>query len=231
MVGMSSPGRQLSKIKLVGIVFICAGIAFYGARILWLSTRANRPVNIPISMAVGHVRTPIFKVNRNAIYEIEIEVQKAIPFETLNCLLGTAMGSNSTTLQECPDRPSVVKVSWVLSSEGQNLARGSTDDFRSGAWGNESISRSLGTFRSQSGRPYVLDVDVLADGSALGAGNPHLKVEVSSVVAEDEIVGSAILLVAVMVAVLVGVILLLVSFFRTRRARNINTPAASVGQD
>jgi len=231
MVGMNSPGRQSSKIKLVGIVFISAGIAFYAARILWLSTRANRPVNIPISMAVGHVRTPVFKVNRNAIYAIDIEVQKAIPFETLNCLLGTAMGSNSTTLQECPDRPSVVKVSWVLSSEEQNVARGSTDDFRSGAWGNESISRSLGTFRSRSGRPYVLDVDVLADGSALGAGNPHLKIEVSSAVSEDEIVGSAILLLAMIVVVLIGVVLLSVSFFRTRRARNITTPAASAGRD
>ncbi len=231
MVLMKSPGLQSSRIKLVGIGFICVGIAFYGTGILWFSTRADRPVNMPISMAVGHVRTPAFKVNRNAIYRIEIEVQKAIPFDTLNCLLGTAIAATSTELQECRDRPSVVKALWVLSSDGQTVARGSTDDYRSGAWSNDSISRLLGTFRSQSGRPYVLDLDVLADGSALGAGNPHLKVEVSPTVYETEIVESAILFFSMMVAVLIGVILLLVSFFRNRRTRNITAPATSEGRE
>jgi hypothetical protein len=228
MVLMKSFGPQSSRIKLVGIGFICVGIASYGSGILWFATRADRPVNVPISMAVGHVRTPGFKVNRNAIYTIKIEVKKNIPFDTLNCLLGTA--ASSTELQECRDRPSVVKASWVLSSDGQTVAHGSTDDYRDGDWRNDSISRFLGAFRSQNGRPYVLDLDVLADGSALGAGQPHLKVEVSSAVYETEIVEDAILSFSTMVAVLIGVILLLISFFRNRRTRNTTAPAAFAGR-
>lgn len=210
---------QPSRLKLVGLIFTCVGIGLFGTYFLWLITRINRPVDIPVSMTVGHVRTPVFKVNRNALYDIEIEVEKKIPFETLNCLLGTTMATRSTDLVECPDKPSVVKISWVLMSNGETVARGSTDEYRSGAWRNDSISRELGTFTSESGRYYLLDVDVLADGSSLAPGNPHLKVEVSPAVYEDEAVGGAILFLLCIVLVLMGVVLLLVWFFRNRRTR------------
>jgi hypothetical protein len=227
MFGMNTLRARWSRTKALGFIFICVGIASYGGWILWLSTRANRPVIIPISMAVGHVRTQSFKVNRNAIYEVEIEVQKTIPFDSLNCLLGTAMARTSTTWQECPDRPSVVKASWVLTSNGQTVARGSTDTFKSASWGNDSISRVLGQFHSQSGRPYVLDVDILADGTSLGPGNPHLKVEVSSVVYEDESVETVILFLLTIVPVLIGASLLLVSFVRNRAARRLTAAAVA----
>ncbi len=210
-----------SRIKLLGLIFLFVGIGVYGTWVLWLVTRTERPVNIPISMAIGHVRTPEFKLNMNAPYIIEVEVQKEkIPFDTLNCLLGMTMAPTSTDLQECPDRPSVVKASWVLTSNGQIVARGSSDDYRSGAWMNDSISRELGHFQSQSGRRYVLDVDVLADGSSLNPGNPRLKVGVHPEVYEGNIVWSAILFLAMGVLVLVGAILLVVSFIKNRRGRS-----------
>jgi hypothetical protein len=80
------------------------------------------------------------------------------------------MSSISSALQECPDRLSVVKASWTLTSDGRTVAGGSNDDERSGAWDNDSISRLLGTFHSANGRRYVLDVDVLEDGSSLALG-------------------------------------------------------------
>jgi hypothetical protein len=201
----------------VGLAFVCAGVAVYGVWILWLSTRTERPVDIPISMAVGHVRTREFKINLEAPFTIQIEVQKKIPFDTLNCLLGTAMGRMTTDLRECPDRPSVVKANWVLTSNGHPVAQGSSDDYRSGAWMNDSISRELGHFGSQSGRRYVLDVNILADGSSLAPGNPRLKVEVHPDVYEGNIISSAILFLAMGLVVLIGVIVLLVSFVKNRR--------------
>jgi hypothetical protein len=168
------------RTKLAGFILIAVGIALYGVWAAWLLTRTERPVEMPVSMAIGHVRTHDFKVNVNASYEIEIEVQKAIPFETLSCLLGTTMGRTSTDLEECPDRPSVVKASWTLTGDGQTIAHGSSDDYRSGAWMNGSIARELGNFQGQSGRRYVLDVNVLADGSSLMRGNPRLEVLLNS---------------------------------------------------
>jgi hypothetical protein len=172
-------------------------------------------------MAIGRIRTREFKLNMNAPYVIEVEVQKAkIPFETLNCLLGMTMAPASTDLQECPNRPSVVKASWVLTSSGQIVARGSSDDYRSGGWMNDSISRELGHFQSRSGRRYVLDVDVLADGSSLNPANPRLKVGVDPGVYEGNMVWSAILFLAMGVLVLVGSILLVISFIKNRRVRS-----------
>jgi hypothetical protein len=210
-----------SQTKLVGLTFVFAGIGVYGTWVLWLTTRTERPVNIPISMDIGHTRTREFKLNMNAPYMIEIEVQKEkIPFDTLNCLLGTAMSPMSTNLRECPDRPSVVKASWVLTSGGQTVAQGSTDDYRSGAWMNDSIARELGHFQSQNGRRYVLDVDVLEDGSLLAPGNPRLKVEVHPEVYEGNMVWSAILFLAMGVLVTFGAIILPVSFIKSRRGRS-----------
>jgi hypothetical protein len=55
---------------------------------------------------------------------------------------------------------------------------------------NDSISRELGHFQNQRGRRYVLDVDVLADGSSLTRGNPRLKVEMHPEVYEENMVMS-----------------------------------------
>lgn len=215
----------IPRTKLVGFCFIGVGIALYGTWALWLITRTERPVNIPIPMTVGHIRTREFKLNMNAPYTIMVEVQKAIPFDTLNCLLGTSMAPTSTDLQDCSNVPSVVKASRELTSDGQVVAEGFSDDYRSGAWMNDSISRELGHFQSQRGRRYVLDVDVLADGSSLAPGNPRLKVEVHPDIYEGNIFWSFVLFLATAVLVLVGSILLIVSFIKNRPRRSI--PAKS----
>jgi hypothetical protein len=59
---------------------------------------------------------------------------------------------------------------------------------------NDAISRELGHFQSQSGRIYVLDVNVLADGSALTPGKPRLKVGVHPEVYEGNMVRGFIFL-------------------------------------
>lgn len=211
--------------KLAGLILIGLAVAVYAACGVWSATRTYVPVNLPITMAVGHIRTPEFKVNLSATYLIEIEVQKKIPFDTLNCLLGLGMSDTSSALQECPDRPSVVKASWKLTRNGQMVASGSSDDERLGGWGNDSISRYLGYFKSQSGQGYVLDVDVLADGSVLAPGSPRLKVQVNPGVYEDAAVWSAILLLVFGVLALIGVILLVISFIQNRRIKASPTPA------
>jgi hypothetical protein len=212
---------RLSRTSLVGLIFVFLGIALFGTWALWLDTRVTRPVYLPMSMTVGHFRTPGFKVNLNKLYTIEIEVEKKIPFDTLNCLLGTSTGPTSSDLKECDDKPSVVRASWVLLSDGHVVAQGTTDDQRRGAWGNNTIARELGDFQSQSGRRYVLDVNVLSDGSALAPGNPHLKIEVHPMFYEDVMVGGATQSLVALVLVLIGGILLVISFVKSPRARKV----------
>jgi hypothetical protein len=172
-------------------------------------------------MAIGHLRTSEFKLNLNALYTILIEVQKTIPFDTLNCLLGVAMPrSSATVLGECPGHPSVVKATWVLTSDGLTVAQGSSDDHRWGAWMNDSIARGLGSFHSQRGRRYVLDVNVVADGSALDVGKPRLTVEVVPGIYEAYYFWSGIIFVAMAFLVLVGLTLMIVSWRRNRGGRS-----------
>ncbi len=214
----------LCRTKLAGLALVASGVALFGIWAIWLATRTERPIDVPISMAVGHVRTGEFKVNLNALYIIEIEVQKKIPFDTLNCLLGLGTSSTSSALQECPDRPSVVKASWTLTSGGRTVTSGSSDDDREGDWGNDSISRILGSFHSEDGRRYVLDVNVLADGSSLALGNPRLKVRVHPMFYEDVMVGGAAISLIALVLVLIGGILLVVSFVKSRHIRKVSAP-------
>ena len=214
-----------SRTKIAGFAFIGVGVVLFGVWYSWIATRTSRPVNVPISLVPGPLHASEFKVNLDALYTIDIEVEKKIPFDTLNCLLGTAMPSpTSSALGECPDRPSVVVATWALTSEGQTVARGSSDESRSGAWGNDSISREIGHLKSQSGRPYRLDVDFLKDGSALAPGNPRLKVEVHPMFYEDTMVGGAVMNLLSVVLIAIGVVLLVVSLFKSRRARNSTAP-------
>jgi len=66
----------------------------------------------------------------------------------------------------------------------------------------------------------VLDVDVLAYGSSLNIGQPRLKVGVNPDAYEGNLVWSAILAFGMGVLVLVGAILLVVSFIKKRRGRS-----------
>ena len=84
---------------------------------------------------------------------------------------------------------------------------------------NDSISRELGHFQSQSGRRYVLDVDVLEDGSSLAPGSPRLKVEVHPEIYEGNMVWGTILFLAMGVLVIVGVILVIASSSKHHRER------------
>jgi hypothetical protein len=92
----------LSRTKLVGFAFVAGAIGLYGIWAIWLATRTDRPIDVPLSLAIGQIRTREFKVNLNAIYIIEIEVQKKIPFDTLNCLLGLGMSSASFGIAGVP---------------------------------------------------------------------------------------------------------------------------------
>lgn len=202
------------------------GIALYACWILWVTTRTVVPLQMPISMIVGHVHSREFKVNLSESYLIEIEVEKKIPFDTLNCLLGMHMGPTSTEIGDCPNRPSVVKAAWSLTSQGQVVASGSSDDYRSGIWANDTISRELGHFQGGNGRRYTLDVNILADGSILAVGNPELVVEVVPDFNEGIMIWSTILFLGSALLVLIGVIVLVIAYSKDRRAKlAANTPS------
>jgi hypothetical protein len=210
---------RLRRIIKTGLLLMLLGVCLFGGWMLWLVTRVRYPIDLPVSMSVGHIRTPEFRVNLEALYLIEIGAEtKNIPSDTLFCLLGYKVEPRYQAM--CANTPSVVKGSWTLRSDGKVIASGSTEDEsgngEGGAVTDRGIARVIGTFASEKNRPYVLDVDVLADGSQLAPGNPHLKVEAFP---EDTVTsywGPRIFTAAIALE-LAGVAMLAISLFKRRR--------------
>ena len=204
---------RMTRLSWSGVAMIAAGLALFGGWVLWSETRSWRPVDMVISLSKGHIRTPEFKTNLGTLYTIQIEVMKNQPFDTLSCLLGL----RGTTREECMNTRSVIHMSWVLRSQGVVVARGSAAEESGGIWMNDAIAKLIGSFVSEKGRRYTLDVDVLADGSPLAVGNPRLIVGVHPSAYEgNAFVGVQCMLIAA-VFVLVGAIVLIASLLRERR--------------
>jgi len=102
-----------------------------------------------------------------SVYWIQILAERRFDFDGVPCLLG---------LFDCPNAPGVVRASWVLSDDGKVVARGISDEAQGMLGGTETMGREIGTFDAKKGAHYVLDVDVLEDGSRLNAGHPRLQI-------------------------------------------------------
>jgi hypothetical protein len=218
---------QLTPTK--GLFLMLLGGCVFGCWMLWVATRVRSPIDMPISMSVGHVRTREFRVNLEATYLVEIEAErKAFPPDDLYCLLGYRITPQINTA--CATTPSVVKGAWVLRSDGQTVANGSTEDKdedgEGGAVTDHGIARVIGTFVSEKNRPYVLDIDVLADGSRLNPGNPRLKVVAFPEDRVSSYWGPRIVTATVLLE-LAGAVILAISLIRRRSRTTDVTPVAS----
>jgi RHS repeat-associated protein len=203
----------MTRTSWVGLLLALAGLGIFGGRSVWSMTRSSVPVDMPISLSPHQVRIPDLKSNLEALYIIEIEVEKkTIPFETLNCLLGV----EHTGPEKCSNTPSVVNVSWVLSSQGVPVTQGSSADTSAGDWGTNTIARQLGSFRADKARRYTLDLNVLTDGSRLASGNPRLKIAVHPSFYEGSAFGDLPFVLTAACVFLAGVIVFTVSRVRAR---------------
>lgn len=217
-LGLEPAGAAFPMLAKVGTGLILTAIATMCSWVLWSETRTWVPVDIPTSLTVGHIRTPEFKINQNAFYEIDIEAERNIPFETLNCLLGV----ESIYPERCKNTPSVIRASWILTSNGTAIAHGSSDDFKGGGWSN-TVSREIGNFNLERGKRYVLDVDIVTAGTLLQATHPRLKVGVHPSYYEGQIVMSLFVSAFAGLLGIVGIALLLVGLLRKRRFRQMST--------
>ena len=153
--------------KWAGIAVTLGGTMLVSAWAGWTATRTWLPLDIPIFLSPGHVRTGEFKINLKSKYWVYVLVDRkpGIP-----CLLGFR-------LDECNSTPSALRVSWSLSDAGRNVADGGSDIDQRTLGDSEKVGRGLGFFWVEEGKHYVLDVRVLTDGSRLDVANPRLRIE------------------------------------------------------
>ena len=173
---------SLSRYSNVGVWFLLAGLLPVLILSLWRATLNTIPVLKPISLSVGQITQP-FMVNFTGTYTVRIEAERKLPFETLQCLLGLGVQERLPEGQ-CNNIPAVLNASWTLTESGQIIKAGTSATADGGAYANDSIANELGWFEGKRGHHYVLEMNILQDGSALAVTNPKLRVGIDEGVYE-----------------------------------------------
>ena len=63
---------RLPGMVRLGITTLCLGIVVFGIVHYWVNTRTLVPLDIPVTLAPGHIRTGDFNVNVDAYFSVEI---------------------------------------------------------------------------------------------------------------------------------------------------------------
>jgi hypothetical protein len=129
-------------------------------------------VDMPVSLAIGTVRTPEFTAAATHGYWIMVQVEKPFPIRQMNCLMGTTSGP--LELKDCTANDPALRADWTVLNQGHVVSNGSSTTTNHGRWSKENVFKFVGSFAAQAGKKYVVEVTLTKDGSALNVANPHL---------------------------------------------------------
>jgi hypothetical protein len=110
--------RRVSRLTWSGLALLAAAFLVVGFLTIWEATRIDIPVAMPVSLSIGNVKTPEFKVDSNQIYIIEVRAKKRIPFETQCCLMGI-----TGSMFRCSEQ-SIIQANWTIWSDRKAVASG-----------------------------------------------------------------------------------------------------------
>ena len=152
-----------NKVRNIGIAFVVAGLLLWSCMWRWVSRKQGiwQPLTTPISLGLAQIRSPEFTINATTAYRLLIEMNRSIPFQRMECLLGLEVWESTTT---CRDIAEIDDISWIVWSEGHIVAKGSSRDERGGTY-SDTISKILGSFEAEKGKRYRVILDVRQDAS------------------------------------------------------------------
>jgi hypothetical protein len=127
-------------------------------------------VDMPVSLAIGTVRTPEFPVISDA-YDIMLQAEKLLPFRDMQCMKGLKDGT--LDFQECEKKP-LIEAEWKVWDDGHVVSQGSSSGFGAAKFENKYLYKFLGYFGGEAGKKYVVEVKFTKDGTPLNVANPHL---------------------------------------------------------
>ena len=130
-------------------------------------------VDMPVSLAVGEVRTPEVPVVQD-LYYIMIQVEKPLPFPQMMCMM--AVTQNQLDRNLCTSDDPLLRADWKVLDGSQQIVRmGSSTLDDHATFTNKHIFKVLGKFVvHEAARRYVVEVHFTHDGTALDVANPHL---------------------------------------------------------
>jgi hypothetical protein len=119
----------MTWLKRVGLTLLAIGLVSVLVVFVLPAAHNWTPVRMPISLASGTLTSPEFRTDLDTNYEINIEVDRKIDPEKLDCLLG----NQAFFLKPCKTVPNLIDISWTVASHGQTIVTGSSDDVHLGA--------------------------------------------------------------------------------------------------
>jgi len=105
-----------ASFAIAAALIICPVVALIGYK-HWLDTRTFEPLDMPISLSRGHIRTPDFYINLTGEYQAEIYAND-LPTTNTSCW-GEAWGSLQTHVVAYEN---VLKIGEADSSSGGYIA-------------------------------------------------------------------------------------------------------------
>jgi hypothetical protein len=146
----------------IGVALIAFAILWSAGWKCWESWHIWVPLDIPVSLAKGHIRTAPFRVNVPGNYLIAIVLDRGQGDDRDRCFIGDECGG-----------PPFAAYSWSISDRGRVVTHGNSVAYR--RYFDESMvpGREVGTFKTGKGE-YVLDLDMLHDSSLFNDSAPHL---------------------------------------------------------
>ena len=142
----------------MGIVLILLGLATYGSIQYWMMTRTFVPVDMPVSLATGHIKTGPFPINLRDVYSIWIDLDENVQSDT-----------------RC-NTYSSLQTRWALYRSGQVVEKRDYPVL---------LDRYLQGFHAEKGK-YELDVEVVSDASCFNPAHPRLRVTAGKREYEEE---------------------------------------------
>ena len=138
---MKLDARKLGRRVLwAGLVLFLLGGSFEIANYSWYRTRTWRVVNVPVTLAEGQVDSQEFRVNINENFVILLEVDRQIPIEIAENVLGIQDPGS-----ERRSEPHGFKLKWIVFEDGKVLKSGVSDGSGEGYWSRKE-GRALGFF-------------------------------------------------------------------------------------
>ena len=167
--------KWMSRCKLIGVIGGTLGVLLMVPTVS-AGSHKNFPekysdIYMPVSLAVGTVRTPEFPVILEA-YDIIIQAERPLPISQMMCMMGAT--ASPFELKECSSDDPLLRADWTVWNEGHIVAHGSSSRSGSRSIAKDHIWKSLGDFAGEAGKKYVVEVKFTKDGTPLNVANPRL---------------------------------------------------------
>ena len=195
---MRSAGK---KTVLRGVVISTLGVLGVLA-CSYLGVRETQALTLPIDLRPGVTRSEPFGADYAARYEVGLQVDRKLPFETTRCLLGEVGPDQGQGDRSC-DQPSPLALTWEVFHGPVRVAHGGTAPGQSGAYGSD-ITRQIGDAALEPREDYVIEVTSHQDASALAPANPRVVLEVHPSVWKDEMVIRSLIIIPLLLIVVWG---------------------------